>query len=307
MNLPTPNVEHTDEFGLLSDFCTARGDKFFLANGMFWLSRGIRFFSPWPSYKPISLSSADRAYLWRQGALFAHYVCLDDHPFFPGYDLIVDNKNYDFGAILSPKRRHNVRWALKHCSVERISFDSLLLAGRPLIEDTHNRQGRNFNESVLEMWKNYFKLAQSNPLFEAWGAFVSNRLAACCINLVVGDCVNIEMTFSRTDLLKYHPVDALAFVSTQNSIERNSINRVSYCRRPITGEVEGLVNFKVSMGFRKVSLRERVEINPLVKGLFSPPLYQLTGLLTKHLSSRSMYARIISGVMTVVKGQISSA
>ncbi len=158
MNLPTPNVECTDEFGLLSDFCTARGDKFFLANGMFWLSRGIRFFSPWPSYKPISLSSADRGYLWRQGALFAHYVCSDDHPFFAGYDLIVDDKNYDFGNILSPKRRHNVRWALKHCSVERISFDSLLALGRPLIEDTHNRQGRNFNESVFDMWKNYFKL-----------------------------------------------------------------------------------------------------------------------------------------------------
>ena len=113
-----------------------------MANGMFWLSRGIRFFSPWPSYKPISLSSADRGYLWRQGAFFAHYVCSDDQSFFPGYDLIVDDRTTIFGNILSPKRRHNIRWALKHCSVERISFESLVAVGRRLIEDTHKHQER---------------------------------------------------------------------------------------------------------------------------------------------------------------------
>ena len=144
MNPNTPNVENIDEFGLLSDFCTAREDKFFRANGMFWLSRGMRFFSPWPEARPVSLSPDDRGHIWQQGALFAHYVCSDDQPFFPGYDLIVDDKNYDFGNILSPKRRHNIRWALKHCSVERISFESLVAVGRRLIEDTHHRQGRIF-------------------------------------------------------------------------------------------------------------------------------------------------------------------
>ena len=67
------------------------------------------------------------------------------------------------------------------------------------------------------------------------------------------------------------------------------------------------MKFKESMGFKKVLVKERVEINPLAKALFSAPLGLLTSLFAKHLSGHSMYARIISGVMTVVKGQTSSA
>ena len=70
----------------------------------------------------------------------------------------------------------------------------------------------------------------------------------------------------------------------RNGIAENSIKSVSYGRRPITGEAEGLVKFKESMGFKKVLVKERVEINPLAKALFSAPLGLLTSLFAKYLS-----------------------
>ncbi len=250
------------EIKYLADFCGAREVRFFSAAGLFRMSRGMRFFSPWPASNPVSLSKKTLNYIWSQRALFLHYSSSDDKPFFPGYDFIVDDKNYDFRNITSSKRRHNIRWALKHCTVERISFQEMIKLVQPLIEDTYDRQGRNFNESVLEMWKNYFRLAESNPLFEAWGAFVSNQLAASHVCITVAGRVFIEMTFSRTDLLGFHPVDALCFVFTQKAMVRDSVTHVSYGRRPITGEAEGLVNFKESMGFKKLLVKERIKSTP---------------------------------------------
>ncbi len=268
------------------------------------MSRGMRLFSPWPSSGPISLSSNDLIFMWKQGAMFLHYACSDDKPYYPGYDLVIDNKNYGLDSIISRKRRHNIRWALKRCTVEQISFDSLAESGRPLIEDTHNRQGRVFNDSILEMWKNYFRLAESNPLFEAWGSFVSNQLAAFHVCLYVGGAVHIEMTFSRTDLLKYHPVDALCFVSTQQSITKDGITHVSYGRRPITGEAEGLINFKKSMGFREIPVKERVEINPIIKPLLFGPLGPIAHCIGERYSERSMYARIFFALTKMLRGQV---
>lgn len=268
------------------------------------MSRGLRFFSPWPTYGQTSLNPQDLSFAWSQKALFLHYVSSDNQPFFPGYDLLVEDKNYGFHSIQSSKRRHNIRWALKHCSVKRISFESLVKLGAPLIEDTHNRQGRNFNESVLEMWKNYFRLAESNPLFEAWGVFVSNCLAACAIHITLYGVVYIEMTFSRTDLLKYHPVDALCFVSTQQAMARDGVAQVSYGRRPITGEAESLINFKESMGFKRVTIKERIEVNPILKPVLFGGLRSVVHKVSEWCYDRSMYARIIAGVTNTLHGQV---
>lgn len=289
----------------LSDFCRARGARFFIVRGCFWMSRGLRFFSPWPASKPIVLSLDDLQFMWGQKALFLHYVSAEDKPFFPGYDLVVDEKNYGFGNIMSSKRRHNIRWALKHCSVQRVSFDLLVQDGGVLIEDTHLRQNRVFSRSVLEMWKNYFRLAESNPLFEAWASFVCDQLAAVCVVVTVGAGAYIEMTFSRTELLKYHPVDALAFVATRQAILKDGVTHVSYGKRPITGETDGLLSFKESMGFKKIPLKERIEIHPALKPALWGPQSSAARFIAKICSNRSMYARIITGVLDTYRGQVN--
>jgi hypothetical protein len=299
-----PNTEHLFEEKHLSDFCRGAGFKFSTVGGLFWKSHGFRLFSPWPAYRTISLTPQDLNSFWADGALFLHYVSSDDKPFFPGYDLLVTDKNYDFDSIQSSKRRHHIRWALKHCSVERISFDCLAKSALPLIEDTHKRQGRRFNSSAVKWWQKYFRLAESNPLFDAWGVFVSGTLAACSILIRVGTGGHIEMTFSRTDTLRYHPVDALAYVSTQQTIVKDNIKYVSYGRRPINGEPDSLLDFKESMGFKRVPIRQRMEINPIVKPLVVGSIGSLVQGVSEWFYDRSHHAKMIVGVVRTLRGQI---
>lgn len=302
-NLPKESL-NSNEAEYLSDFCRARGARFFVVRDSFWMSRGMRFFSPWPSSWPIAVSPEDLQFMWKQGAWFLHYASSEDKPFYLGYDLVVDDRSYDLGSIRSANRRHNIRRGIKCCSVERVSFDLFVRDAGPLIEDTMKRQGRVFNQDVVEMWQNYHRLAASNPLFEAWASLISNQLAAMCVLIVVGVRAYIETTFSRSDLLAYHPVDALVFAVTKLAISRDNVTHVSYGKRPIIGEPETLVSFKESMGFRKTPLKERIEVHPFLRPFLHKPLRSLVGIAATRASDRSMYARIISGVIDTHQGQV---
>ena len=298
------NTDESVEDKHLADFFRCQGVRCFAAGGFFWCSVGLRLFTPVPLVQPIQLSTQDLRYMWNQNALFVHFPSEDIENSVPGYIFLVQDKNYDFGSIESGNRRHNIRRGLKHCTVENIPFQLLIENGAPLIQDTYHRQGRNYNDSVLERHRNYLRAAGSNPLFEAWGAFVSNELAAFKVSFTYRRTVQASMVFSRGDLLKHYPVNALLFVSTQMEIRRDHISCVSYGMCPVTGEPESLVNFKESMGFKKVLLRERLEINPLVRPAFRRPLSFVAKAIADRYYNRSEYARIVSGVLSTIRLQI---
>ena len=297
------NSEYSVQDKHLANFCRSIGVKCFSTGKLFWNSMGLGVFSHWPSFKQFSLSPSELQYMWKQGAFFIHYFCSDHGPFYSGYDLIVEDKNYDINSIQSPKRRHNIRWALKHCNVERVTFELLEQKGPSLVEDTYKRLGLELNESVLDKWKNYIRAANSNPMFRAWGVFVSNQLAAFNFHIYCRDGIYIPMTFSCTNLLKWHPVDALVFVSTQKAIARDDISHVSYGRRPLTGaDTESLLRFKESMGFKKIPLKERLEVHPILK----PVLGRYTSLIARDIanrySDRSHNARLLVGIIDTLRG-----
>jgi hypothetical protein len=298
------NTEQLAEEKLLSDFYRSQGVRNLTAGGLFWYSAGLRLFTPIPCNRHISLSSQDLSSMWSQGALFALFPSADKKPFFPGHFYVVEDNNYGLETIKGAKDRYYIRRALKQCKVENIPFELLLQKGSPLVEDTYGRQGRNCGKSVLEICRNYFRAAASNPLFSAWGAFVSNELAAFKVEFTFRGGVHADTVFSRNDLLKYYPVNALVFVSTQQAMKRAGISYVFYGERPVTGEREGLMRFKESMGYKKVPLKQRLEVNPIVRPAFSRPLSSATKAVADLFYHRSGYARIVSGVISTLRGQI---
>ena len=298
------NTEESAEEKWLSDFYRSQGVRSFTAGGLFWYSIGLRRFTTVPCNRHISLSTHDLSSIWSQGALFVYFPSADNRPAFPGYIFVVEDKNYDLGSIKSGNRRHNIRRAFKHCTVERIPSELLVQKAEPLIQDTYCRHDRNWKNSVLEKWRNYFRAAGSNPLFEAWGAFVSNELAAFLVEFTFRGGVHQDVQLSRNDLLKYYPVNALVFVSTQQAIARPGISHVSYGQRPVSGERESLVSFKESIGYKKVPMRQRLEVNPVVKPVFSYPLSSILRAIAERYRHRSDYARIVAGLISTLRGQI---
>ena len=86
---------------------------------------------------------------------------------------------------------------------------------------------------------------------------------------------------------------------------RICIDHISYGMRPITGEAQGLFNFKESMGFRKIALKERVEVTNILKPVLCGPLTPISRAIANWFSDHSMYARIAGAVINTLHGQVA--
>ena len=291
------------EDSYLSDFYEKIGMRYFFHSGFLWQSMGLKLFVPTPNCFPVPLSEDDLALMWQNGALSVQHIVTENQPGFPSYAFVIDDKGYDLESIKSADRRHNIRRAFKNCSVEQVSLKSLLPEIPKLISDTYARQDRNCGESVLNGWKDYIIAADSNPLFSAWATFVKKELAAVKIEFRYKLGIHPEALFSRSDLLKFYTMNALLFVSTKQTIRRDDVEYISHGMRPVTGEKESLVNFKESMGFKKLLVKERLEVNPKIKLLFNGLSAKISPLIPQKFCHNSEYIRLIQGILATLKRQ----
>ncbi len=291
------------EDGYLAEFCEKIGMRHFFGFGHLWQSMGLRLFVPIPNCFPVSLSQDDLDFMWGEGAFFIHHAVPDNENGFPGYVFLIDDKSYDLDCIRSSDRRHNIRRAFKYCTVDQVSFELLKSEAPRLISDTYLRQCRNCGASVLEGWKTYMDAAGSNPLFSAWGTFVGKELAAAKIEFRYRGGVHPEALFSRTDLLKYYTMNALLFVSTRETIRKDDVTYISHGMRPVTGEKESLAGFKESMGFRKLTVNERLEVNPVIKRFLGRYCCKASSWIPERFCENSEYVRLVQGILSTLNRQ----
>ncbi len=292
------NVSVRSDESYLAEFYEKLGIRFFFYSNHLWQSMGLRLFVPTPNCFPIALTEDELKSCWEKGAWFLHYAVHEDKPGLPSYVFLIDDKNYDLGSIKSTDRRHNVRRGLKNCTVDIVSFELLKREAHRLIHDTYIRQGRNCGKTVLKMWQDYFSAAASCPLFRAWGAFVGKELAAVKIEHMFLGGVHPQAVFSRSDLLKYYTTNALLFVSTKEAIKMDEVSYICLGLKPVTGEKRSLMEFKESLGFKKLAVRGTLQINPILRSIFSRPLCSLESLISKGICERSEYARLIKGILS---------
>ncbi|MGD9818448.1 MAG: hypothetical protein AB7V04_07080 [Desulfomonilaceae bacterium] len=291
------------ENSYLGDFCERIGMRYFFHSDFLWQSMGLRLFVPTPNCFPAPLSEDDLELMWQNGALLVQHIVTENQQGFPSYAFVIDDKGYDLDSIKSSDRRHNIRRAFKNCSVAQVSLKSLLPEIPKLISDTYARQDRNCAESVLNGWRDYIVAAESNPLFSSWATFVKKELAAVKIEFRYKGGIHPEALFSRSDLLKYYTMNALLFVSTKQTIRRDDVQYISHGMRPVTGEKESLVNFKESMGFKKMLVNERLEVNPKIKLLFNGLFANISSLIPQKLCQNSEYMRLIQGILATLNRQ----
>lgn len=300
---PVNGPQQSTEDNHLAEFCQKIGMRHFFCAGFLWQSMGLRFFVPTPNCFPVSLGSDQLEYMWTQGAFFIQHIAQEPEKGLPSYAFIIDDKNYDFHSISSGDRRHNIRRAFKHCVVERVSIDHIIREAPRLISDTYERQGRNCGDSVIKGWTDYLSAAHTNPLFCAWATFVGKELAALKIEFQYRGGMHPEALFSRSDLLRYYTMNALLFVSTRETIRRDDISYISHGMRPITGEKESLANFKESMGFRKLTVSERLEVNPKIRAIFNRLVCKAGSLIPEAVCEKSEYLRLARGILTTLSRQ----
>jgi hypothetical protein len=199
-----------------------------------------------------------------KGPAFAlRYPKTPDKPGPRGGMYVCSNRDYDFPA-LSQNVRSRTRRGLARCRIEQIDFDYLALHGHALTTETTFRQMGTAPSATEEEWKRFCANASSSKDFEAWGAFVEDRLATFIVAMLVEDCYYIHLQKSASDLLKYYPNNALLFTVMKTKLASPEVGYISHGPKALAVG-KGLDYFKTSMGFELQPYTDHVVFNPLAK------------------------------------------
>lgn len=195
---------------------------------------------------------------------------------------------------LSANMRSRIRRGLKRCDIRPVRFEEILAKGWEAHCDTAKRHGESVPQSL-----GLDEKLDDCPAYEAWGAFVGDRLAAYLVTLHVEDWAHILVNRSVTAYHKFYCNNALVFSVVKELLSRPSIAAVGYGGEGLVPS-ELLDRFKTSIGFSKEPVRQRIVLAPRVRPLINPltslPITALAGVMRNNgrLQKIAGFCRIAS-------------
>jgi hypothetical protein len=161
---------------------------------------------------------------------------------------------------LSPNTRSKVRRGLKNCVVERLEPGYVRTRGRPLHEDTLRR----IKVQDPYSWEAYWDAVEQSDCIEVWGAILEKNLAAYLVAVMVDGCGEIMIVRSTSEYLRFYPNNALLFTAVQDMLSRPGVDRLWFGVEALE-DVSSTDQFKLSMGFVKEPICQRVALHPLLR------------------------------------------
>jgi asparagine synthase (glutamine-hydrolysing) len=194
---------------------------------------------------------------------------------------------------LSSKARNQVRQGLKNCTVRPVPLDELASICEEAQSDSMKRMG-------LESHKQVFGSHMRNsPAYEAWAAFVGDRLAAYLVTYTVDDWAYIQIHRSVTEMLKYRPNNALIFTVMSELLSRPDISTVSYGWEPLY-DLDSLDAFKSAMGSRKEPCKQAFVLAPHLDIFAQPSVCSAVESVSRFFG-KSQRLKRIAGVCRVIR------
>lgn len=248
----------------LAQFFRSIGNRIIRTESCYWYNPKPFLFKSLPIHRFVDPSPTELAQVMIKGPAFAmRYPKTADKPGPRGGMYVCSNRDYDFPA-LSQNVRSRTRRGLARCRIEQIDFDYLAQHGHALTTETTFRQMGTAPSATEEEWKLFCANASRSKDFEAWGAFVEDRLATFIVAMLVEDCYYIHLQKSASDLLKYYPNNALLFTVMKTKLACPEVGYISHGPKALAVG-KGLDYFKTSMGFELQPYADHVVFNPLVK------------------------------------------
>jgi hypothetical protein len=248
-----------------AEFLRALGHRVVQTRSSYWYDAGRFFLLSAPPHRLYDLPEEEiRAALRGVPCLGLRFAAPLQGPGKLSYQIVCDNRVYGLEA-LSANVRSKVRRGLKRCEVGPVDFSTLASAGRRAHEDTVARQGR---EGVLadRAWDRFWTAAAASPGFEGWGAWVDDRLAAFLVSVTFDDGVDFLLARSCSAELSAYPNNALIFHVTEEMLVHRCVPQITFGLESLE-PVGPLDEFKLSMGFYRRPLRQRVVFHPLLRAL----------------------------------------
>ena len=249
----------------LAHFFSAIGNRVIQTESCYWYDAEPFLFKSLPVHRFVDPSSAEIAHVMIKGPAFAlRYPKTPDNAGPRGGMYVCSNRDYDIQTLTSQNVRSKTRRGLARCRIEQIEFSYLAEHGLALTAETTLRQGGTMPSNSESEWHLFCDNAKRSKDFEAWGAFVENRLATFIVGMLVEDCYYIHLQKSASDLLKYYPNNALLFTVMKTKLACPEVAHISHGPKALAVG-KGLDYFKTSMGFEMQPYTDHVVFNPLVK------------------------------------------
>lgn len=249
-----------------AEFFSAIGTKTMRTDSCFWYNPQPLQFKSLPIHSYVQPSPAEIAKVLMRGPAFALRYPTPPQVYGPrGAMYVCYDRNYDLSS-LSQNVRCRTRRGLARCRIEQVDFTFLSSHGYALTKETTLRQMGTLPTSTETEWHRFCEVAGGQRDFEAWGAFVEERLATFIVGILVEDCYYIHLQKSSSSLLRYYPNNALLFTVMKTKLACPQVRFLSHGPKALAVG-KGLEYYKTSMGFTLEPFTDQIIFNPLLKPL----------------------------------------
>jgi hypothetical protein len=212
----------------------------------------------------------------------------------------------DYGLHrLEEAARRNVRRGLQNLQIQRIAFDELLAKGAAAFCDTRRRNG--LSDGTPWEFARRFSLRSRVRGHVILAARHQGAIAGFLSITEVDDWVEIEGSFSRTDLLQLRPNDALLYTALLHYLKDGKRRLVDYGISSVQDgrEMAGLHRFKMKIGFEARPVHRAFILHPILRPLTSRGAIGAISRL-KGLRPGDRRLAKLHGVLLSLGGQRSS-
>lgn len=263
-----------------SEWLLRQGHKIVRTASCYWHSEGFGVYQAFPYHWLITPSQQELSELFSgQRAVALRYSMPESSgQGCPSYAIVFESTGYNLEG-LGHRTRKNVRRGLRECSVEPISFQTLVDEAWELRMDALDRQGRQL-KITRDLWRHRYLSAVDLPGFQVWGARVKDHLAGYLVTFQMGDCLYILDQQSHRDFLYLNVNNALTFVVSQHGASQAGVRVLFYGLESLDAP-ERVAEFKFHMGYVKKPIRQRIEFRPNVAFFANRLTYRLADVMSK--------------------------
>ena len=272
-----PSSERQDAKGM-ARFFEDLGHRVITTAGACWYDFYRGFYVSFPHARLVDPPSAELRQLFWRLALGVRSFGPPDGDGRSSYDLMCRDRDYDLGR-LSANTRSKIRRGLARCTVERLEPAYVRVHGRAIHEETLHRIG------VREPypWELYWRAVEQSDVVEVWGALAGADLVAYLVAVRGDRCTEIMVARSSTEALRFYPNNALVYTAVRDMLGRPEIDGVWFGAESLEG-ADTVDEFKLSMGFVKRPIRQRIVLHPVLRPLFrgGPVVRAIAGLAARQ-------------------------
>ena len=245
----------------MAKFFEALGHRVLRTQSTYWYDVFRRFYLGFPHHRTLDLPEEELSEVFRHLPAGVRYFAPPTASGRASYSLVIRDRGYDLDR-LSSNTRSKVRRGLGRCQVERLTPAYVRAHGREINDDTLRRT----RMQDRYPWDLYWEAAeQSSDCVEVWGASIDGVLAAYLVGVRADRGCELLIARSHSETLKHYPNNALLFTVVRDMLARPDVDEVFFGVESLDDAAEGTELFKLSMGFTKSPIRQRIVLHPLLR------------------------------------------